>query len=73
VLGQLQHLALDPGEIVDAEPCAVIDRHWRPTAIEQLRRLRTGEPATDGLIALPGVSPRSRRLPGPLVGILDDG
>jgi hypothetical protein len=33
----------------------------------------SGEPATHRLVALPGVSRRSRRLLGPLAGLVDDG
>ncbi len=68
-----EHLDVDAGEIADEQPSAVVDRRWRPIAMEQLRRLRAEEPATHRLIALPGVSRRSRRLLGPLVGIVDDG
>jgi hypothetical protein len=41
--------------------------------MEQLHRRDHGEPPTHRLIALPGVSKRSRRLLGPLQGIVDDG
>ena len=37
------------------------------------QRLRAGEPPTHRLLALPGVSKRSRRLLGPLSGLVDDG
>jgi len=64
---------LTRGEIVREDPCRTVDDRWRPTATEQLRRLRADEPPTHRLIALPGVSRRSGRLLGPLVGLLDDG
>jgi hypothetical protein len=41
--------------------------------MEQLRRREAGERPTHRLIALPGVSKRSRRLLGPLQELIDDG
>ena len=41
--------------------------------MEQLQRREDGEPPTHRLVALPGVSKRSRRLLGPLQGVIDDG
>jgi phosphatidylserine/phosphatidylglycerophosphate/cardiolipin synthase-like enzyme len=68
-----EHLELDVGQLADREPADLVDEHWRPIAFEQLRRRDAGEPATHRLLALPGVSRRSSRLLGPLVGLLDDG
>ncbi|HWE34840.1 MAG TPA: phospholipase D family protein [Solirubrobacteraceae bacterium] len=68
-----EHLELDPAEIADEDPSRTVDERWRPIATEQLRRLRADEPPTHRLIALPGVSKRSGRLLGPLVGLVDDG
>jgi phosphatidylserine/phosphatidylglycerophosphate/cardiolipin synthase-like enzyme len=68
-----EHLQVQPARIADQSPAAVIDSLWRPIAAEQLRRLRAGESPTHRLLALPGVSKRSRRLLGPLVGLVDDG
>jgi phosphatidylserine/phosphatidylglycerophosphate/cardiolipin synthase-like enzyme len=68
-----EHLEVGPATIVDEQPHAVVDGRWRPVAFEQLERLRAGAPATHRLQALPSVSRRSRRLLGPLVGLLDDG
>ena len=68
-----EHLELEPEAIAADAPATVVDERWRPIAAEQLRRLRAGEPATHRLIALPGVSRRSRRLLGPLQGLVDDG
>jgi phosphatidylserine/phosphatidylglycerophosphate/cardiolipin synthase-like enzyme len=68
-----EHLELDPSSIADASPHITIDERWRPIALEQLERLRGRAPATHRLLALPGVSKRSRRLLGPLVGLFDDG
>jgi phosphatidylserine/phosphatidylglycerophosphate/cardiolipin synthase-like enzyme len=68
-----EHLECDAAEIRDADPCRVVDDRWRPIAYEQLRRRDSGEPPTHRLLALPGVSRRSRRLLGPLQGLIDDG
>ncbi len=64
---------LDPAAIAAEAPHAVVDERWRPIAFEQLERRRAGAPPTHRLLALPGLSRRSRRLLGPLVGLLDDG
>jgi phosphatidylserine/phosphatidylglycerophosphate/cardiolipin synthase-like enzyme len=68
-----EHLQLPASVIADADPVEVVDRHWRPTAMEQLRRRDAGQPPSHRLIALPGVSRRSRRLLGPLEELFDDG
>jgi phosphatidylserine/phosphatidylglycerophosphate/cardiolipin synthase-like enzyme len=68
-----EHLQVDVATIIDDEPRDVVDNLWRPVAFEQLDRLRSGAPATHRLLALPAVSRRSRRLLGPLVGLIDDG
>ena len=68
-----EHLELSPEAIAADEPRVVVDERWRPIAFEQLERLRAGAPPTHRLVALPGVSRRSRRLLGPLVGLVDDG
>jgi hypothetical protein len=68
-----EHLELDPEAIAEADPAKVVDEHWRPIAAEQLERRERDAPPTHRLIALPGVSKRSRRLLGPLVGLADDG
>jgi len=65
-----EHLGVD---VSGQAPHTVIDERWRPTAFEQLERLRAGAPPTHRLIALPGLSRRSRRLLGPLIGLVDDG
>jgi phosphatidylserine/phosphatidylglycerophosphate/cardiolipin synthase-like enzyme len=65
-----EHLGAD---VAGEEPCAVVDERWRPIAFEQLERLEAGAPPTHRLLALPGLSRRSRRLLGPLVGLVDDG
>ncbi|HEY6396817.1 MAG TPA: hypothetical protein VIX82_05120, partial [Solirubrobacteraceae bacterium] len=68
-----EHLQVDPETIGAEEPRTTIDERWRPIAAEQLRRVREGAPPTHRLLALPGVSRRSRRLLGPIVGLVDDG
>jgi phosphatidylserine/phosphatidylglycerophosphate/cardiolipin synthase-like enzyme len=65
-----EHLGVD---VAGEEPHTAVDEHWRPIAFEQLDRLRAGAPPTHRLLALPGLSRRSRRLLGPLVGLVDDG
>jgi phosphatidylserine/phosphatidylglycerophosphate/cardiolipin synthase-like enzyme len=68
-----EHLAIDVGAIDELDPVTVVDEHLRPVAAEQLARRRAGMSPTHHLLELPGVSRRSRRLLGPLVGLLDDG
>ncbi len=68
-----EHLQLDPATIAASDPCELIDRRWRPIAYEQLERLMSGARPTHRLLALPGVSRRSRRLLGPLASLIDDG
>jgi hypothetical protein len=68
-----EHLEVEPEAIAHDEPHAVVDDRWRPIALEQLERLRAEAPPTHRLVALPGVSRRSHRLLGPLVGLVDDG
>jgi len=65
-----EHLGVD---VAGEEPHTAVDERWRPIAFEQLERLRAGAPPTHRLLALPGLSRRSRRLLGPLVGLVDDG
>jgi phosphatidylserine/phosphatidylglycerophosphate/cardiolipin synthase-like enzyme len=67
-----EHLELDDSTVEHADPRALVDDFWRPIAFEQLDRRRAGAPPTHRLIALPGVSRRSRRLLGPLQGLIDD-
>jgi phosphatidylserine/phosphatidylglycerophosphate/cardiolipin synthase-like enzyme len=68
-----EHLEADIESIASEEPRTVVDERWQPIATEQLERLRSGAPPTHRLLALPGVSRRSRRLLGPLAGLIDDG
>ncbi len=68
-----EHLELDPETVRAADPIALVDERWQPIAAEQLRRREAGARASHRLIALPGVSRRSRRLLGPVQELLDDG
>jgi phosphatidylserine/phosphatidylglycerophosphate/cardiolipin synthase-like enzyme len=68
-----EHLEADLADVGNTDPITLIDEHWRPIASEQLRRREHGEPPTHRLIALPGVSKRTRRLLGPLQELIDDG
>jgi phosphatidylserine/phosphatidylglycerophosphate/cardiolipin synthase-like enzyme len=67
-----EHLEL-PVERVDGDPTTVIDELWRPTAQEQLRLHRAQLPRTHRLMELPAVSRRTKRLIGPMRGLLVDG
>jgi phosphatidylserine/phosphatidylglycerophosphate/cardiolipin synthase-like enzyme len=68
-----EHLETDVSAIADRPPHAVVDELFKPIADEQLDRRRAGLLPTHRLLALPGVSRRSRRLLGPLQGLVDDG
>jgi phosphatidylserine/phosphatidylglycerophosphate/cardiolipin synthase-like enzyme len=68
-----EHLEVEPGALADEDPVRSIDERWQPIAAEQLERRNTGAPPTHRLLALPGISRRSRRLLGPLAGLIDDG
>jgi phosphatidylserine/phosphatidylglycerophosphate/cardiolipin synthase-like enzyme len=68
-----EHLEVDADTIAGDAPHTVVDERWRGIAFEQLERRDAGEPPTHRLLALPGLSRRSRRLLGPLVGLVDDG
>jgi phosphatidylserine/phosphatidylglycerophosphate/cardiolipin synthase-like enzyme len=62
-----------PAEELDGDPTAVVDELWRPIAQEQLARRREGRPRTHRLMELPAVSRRTKRLIGPMRGLLVDG
>lgn len=62
-----------PVDEVDGDPARVIDELWRPIAEEQLARHRTSAPRTHRLMELPAVSRRTKRLIGPMRGLLVDG
>ena len=67
-----EHLEL-PVEQVSGDPAKVVDELWRPIAQEQLRLHRAGLPRTHRLMELPAVSRRTKRLIGPMRGLLVDG
>ena len=60
-------------DAVGGDPAPIVDELWKPIAEEQYRLRRAGEPPTHRLCLLPGVSRRSRRVLGPLQGLLVDG
>jgi phosphatidylserine/phosphatidylglycerophosphate/cardiolipin synthase-like enzyme len=67
-----EHLQCDEQQIT-GDPTDVIDSRWRPIAVEQRRLREQGLPQTHRLSELPGLSRRTRRLLGPLQGLLVDG
>ncbi|HEU4701220.1 MAG TPA: phospholipase D family protein [Conexibacter sp.] len=67
-----EHLEL-PVEQVSGSPARVVDELWRPIAQDQLRLHRAELPRTHRLMELPAVSRRTKRLIGPMRGLLVDG
>jgi phosphatidylserine/phosphatidylglycerophosphate/cardiolipin synthase-like enzyme len=67
-----EHLERSPDEVA-GDPARVVDELWKPIAQEQHGRRQAGLPPTHRLCMLPGVSRRSRRVLGPLQGLLVDG
>ncbi|HEY1358116.1 MAG TPA: phospholipase D family protein [Thermoleophilaceae bacterium] len=67
-----EHLERPPAAL-DRPPAEVIEELWKPIAEEQLERREAGRALTHRLIRLPAVSRRSKRLVGPLRGLLVDG
>jgi phosphatidylserine/phosphatidylglycerophosphate/cardiolipin synthase-like enzyme len=67
-----EHLEL-PVEQVAGDPDRVVDQLWRPIAKDQLRLHRAELPRTHRLMELPAVSRRTKRLIGPMRGLLVDG
>jgi phosphatidylserine/phosphatidylglycerophosphate/cardiolipin synthase-like enzyme len=67
-----EHLERSTRE-VDGDPTSVIDELWRPIAHEQRRLRDAGEPQTHRLSELPHLSRRTRRLGGPVQGLVVDG
>jgi phosphatidylserine/phosphatidylglycerophosphate/cardiolipin synthase-like enzyme len=68
-----EHLELPAEEVRGRDPVALVDSAWKPIAHEQLERRNRGEPLTHRLVQLPGASRRSRRLLGPIQGLVVDG
>jgi phosphatidylserine/phosphatidylglycerophosphate/cardiolipin synthase-like enzyme len=67
-----EHLEL-PADQIPADPTRAIDELWRPISKEQLERRSTGRPLTHRLVRLPHISRRTRRVLGPVNGIVVDG
>jgi phosphatidylserine/phosphatidylglycerophosphate/cardiolipin synthase-like enzyme len=68
-----EHLDVDRAEIELRSPAEVVDELWRPITQEQLRRQQADQLPTHRLLAVSVSSRRSRRLLGPLNGLIDDG
>jgi phosphatidylserine/phosphatidylglycerophosphate/cardiolipin synthase-like enzyme len=68
-----EHLQLDDEVLASEAPHQSIDERWHPVAREQLERKQRGDTPSHRLLELPGVSRRSERLRGPLIGLMDDG
>jgi phosphatidylserine/phosphatidylglycerophosphate/cardiolipin synthase-like enzyme len=62
-----------PVSAIGGDPTRVIDDVWKPVAAEQLTRRRAGLAPTHRLVQLPQLSRRTRRLLGPVQGLLVDG
>jgi phosphatidylserine/phosphatidylglycerophosphate/cardiolipin synthase-like enzyme len=67
-----EHLELAADKI-PADPIRAIDELWKPISKEQLERRISGRRLTHRLVRLPHVSRRTRRMLGPLNGIVVDG
>jgi phosphatidylserine/phosphatidylglycerophosphate/cardiolipin synthase-like enzyme len=67
-----EHLELSADQI-PADPTRAIDELWKPISKEQLERRTGGRRLTHRLVRLPHVSRRSRRMLGPINGIVVDG
>jgi phosphatidylserine/phosphatidylglycerophosphate/cardiolipin synthase-like enzyme len=68
-----EHLELPLDDVSGREPARLVDERWFPIAEEQLDRRNRDDPLTHRLVRLPGASRRSRRLFGPLQGLVVDG
>ena len=67
-----EHLEI-PIERIPPDPTRAIDEHWKPISKEQFERRNKGQPLTHRLVRLPNVSRRTRRILGPLDGLVVDG
>src|SRR5205823_6253572 len=67
-----EHLELAP-EQLPTDPIRAIDELWKPISKEQLERRTSGKPLTHRLVRLPHVSRRTRRMLGPINGMIVDG
>src|SRR5262249_49583918 len=61
-----------PAREISGPPARVVDEVWKPIAAEQARRGRAGVPRPHRLGLLRGVSRHTRRLLGPVNGLLVD-
>jgi phosphatidylserine/phosphatidylglycerophosphate/cardiolipin synthase-like enzyme len=68
-----EHLECTVEDIAELAPAEAVDDRWRPIVEEQLALYEADEPLTHRLRGLRGVSGRSRRLLGPLDGLVTDG
>jgi phosphatidylserine/phosphatidylglycerophosphate/cardiolipin synthase-like enzyme len=68
-----EHLELPLDEVRGRAASELVDERWHPIAQEQLDRRNRDEPMTHRLVRLAGASRRSRRLLGPLQGLVVDG
>ena len=68
-----EHLELPLDQVTGQEPARLVDERWFPIAEEQLDRRNRDDRLTHRLVRLPGASSRSRRLFGPLQGLVVDG
>ena len=67
-----EHLQRSADDVA-GDSTRVVDEQWKPVAEEQARRRSHGLPVTQRVCLLPQVSRKSRRLLGPLNGLLVDG
>jgi phosphatidylserine/phosphatidylglycerophosphate/cardiolipin synthase-like enzyme len=67
-----EHLEL-PVEQIPPDAIRAIDELWKPISREQLERRTSGRHLTHRLVRLPHVSRRTRRMLGPINGIVVDG
>jgi phosphatidylserine/phosphatidylglycerophosphate/cardiolipin synthase-like enzyme len=67
-----EHLGRSLSDLA-GDPSDVVDQLWKPIAEEQLQRHIAGDPLTHRLMRLPAVSRRTKRLVGPMRGMLVDG
>ncbi len=67
-----EHLERDESAVA-GDPARVFDELWRPIAVDQLERVRRGDPRTHRLIELPPASRHMERLLAPIDALLVDG
>jgi phosphatidylserine/phosphatidylglycerophosphate/cardiolipin synthase-like enzyme len=67
-----EHLERDEADVA-GDPARVFDELWRPIAVEQIERVRRGDPRTHRLVELPPASRHLDRLLAPIDALLVDG